>query len=596
MSVPAPSPTRVIALAAERPGFRLTVSEPLALDCGVSFGPYTIAYQTYGTLNADRSNAILVCHALTGDQYAAEPHPITGKPGWWETMVGPGKVLDTERYYLICANVLGGCMGSSGPMEVNPETGKPWGLSFPVITIADMVRAQQRLIDHLGIDSLFCVIGGSMGGMQVLQWAAAFPERVFAAVPIATAARHSAQNIAFHEVGRQAIMADPNWCGGNYLELGQRPERGLAVARMAAHITYLSEPALHRKFGRNLQNRQAVTYGFDADFQVENYLRHQGISFVERFDANSYLYGGGAWRRARQCLPRHEDAVLLHLLHQRLALSDGREPRHRACAQRGRRQCQLRRDRDRQGPRRLPARRARALRHLARLPRRLRAPSRIAHAMSADGSIGTAAGARLLRGDLRIVADMVEPGARVLDVGCGDGELLAYLTQHKGVDGRGMELSQSGVNAGVRHGLSVIQGDADHDLQDYPSDAFDYVVLSQTLQATHQPRQVIEHLVRIGRRAIVSFPNFGHWRIRLRLLWHGRMPVTPVLSHPWYETPNIHLCTILDFIALCEELGVVIERSVALDRAGLPYRLNPRGTLANLLAEQALFLLSRSRR
>jgi methionine biosynthesis protein MetW len=213
--------------------------------------------------------------------------------------------------------------------------------------------------------------------------------------------------------------------------------------------------------------------------------------------------------------------------------------------------------------------------------------------MSADGSIGTAAGARLLRGDLRIVADMVEPGARVLDVGCGDGELLAYLTQHKGVDGRGMELSQSGVNAGVRHGLSVIQGDADHDLQDYPSDAFDYVVLSQTLQATHQPRQVIEHLVRIGRRAIVSFPNFGHWRIRLRLLWHGRMPVTPVLSHPWYETPNIHLCTILDFIALCEELGVVIERSVALDRAGLPYRLNPRGTLANLLAEQALFLLRR---
>jgi len=181
-------------------------------------------------------------------------------------------------------------MGSSGPMEVNPETGKPWGLSFPVITIADMVRAQQRLIDHLGIDSLFCVIGGSMGGMQALQWAVSFPERVFAAIPIATAARHSAQNIAFHEVGRQAIMADPDWCGGNYLEVGRRPARGLAVARMAAHITYLSEQALHRKFGRSLQNRQAVTYGFDADFQVENYLRHQGISFVERFDANSYLY------------------------------------------------------------------------------------------------------------------------------------------------------------------------------------------------------------------------------------------------------------------------------------------------------------------
>jgi methionine biosynthesis protein MetW len=217
--------------------------------------------------------------------------------------------------------------------------------------------------------------------------------------------------------------------------------------------------------------------------------------------------------------------------------------------------------------------------------------------MSADGSTPSAAAdSARLRGDLRLVAEMIEPGARVLDIGCGDGELLAYLAQHKRVDGRGMELSQSGVNAGVRHGLSVIQGDADHDLQDYPSDAFDYAVLSQTLQATHQPRQILEHLVRIGQRAIVSFPNFGHWRIRLRLLAHGRMPVTPALAQRWYDTPNIHLCTILDFVALCEELGIVIERSVTLDRAGLPYRLNARGTLANLLAEQALFLLRRTRR
>ncbi|HKF71902.1 MAG TPA: homoserine O-acetyltransferase, partial [Stellaceae bacterium] len=253
-------------------------------------GPYTIAYQTYGKLNAARSNAILICHALSGDQYVAEPHPVTGKPGWWSTLVGPGKVLDTDRYFLIGSNVLGGCMGSSGPMEINPATGRPWGLSFPVITIADIVRAQKQLIDHLGIETLFCVTGGSMGGMQVLQWAASYPDRVFSAVPIATAARHSAQNIAFHEVGRQAIMADPEWAQGNYQELGRRPSRGLAVARMAAHITYLSEQALHRKFGRQLRNRDSVTYGFDADFEVESYLRHQGISFVDRFDANSYLY------------------------------------------------------------------------------------------------------------------------------------------------------------------------------------------------------------------------------------------------------------------------------------------------------------------
>jgi homoserine O-acetyltransferase len=272
------------------PGHRLAVEKPLRLDCGLDFGPFTIAYQTYGKLNASRSNAILVCHALTGDQFAADPHPITGHPGWWTTLIGPGNVLDTERYFLICANVLGGCMGTTGPKEVNPATGEPWALSFPVITIRDMVRAQKLLIDHLGIESLFCVIGGSMGAMQVLEWVASYPEAVFAAVPIAGAARHSAQNIAFHEVGRQAIMADPDWAGGRYLSLGRRPARGLAVARMAAHITYLSEAALHRKFGRNLQDRTAVTWGFDADFQVESYLRHQGSTFVDRFDANSYLY------------------------------------------------------------------------------------------------------------------------------------------------------------------------------------------------------------------------------------------------------------------------------------------------------------------
>jgi homoserine O-acetyltransferase len=272
------------------PGYRLHVEAPLRLDCGIDFGPFTIAYQTYGTLNPDRSNAILVCHALTGDQYPADPSPITGHPGWWTTLIGPGGVLDTERYFLICANVLGGCMGTTGPKDIDPATGEPWAINYPVISIRDMVRAQKLLVDHLGIETLFCVIGGSMGAMQVLEWTASYPEAVFAAVPIAGAARHSAQNIAFHEVGRQAIMADPDWAGGQYLREGRSPSRGLAVARMAAHITYLSEAALHRKFGRNLQDRNAVTWGFDADFQVESYLRHQGSTFVDRFDANSYLY------------------------------------------------------------------------------------------------------------------------------------------------------------------------------------------------------------------------------------------------------------------------------------------------------------------
>ena len=274
------------------PGHTMVLGEtvPLELVSGRRLGPFTVAYQTYGTLNAEKSNAVLICHTLSGDQYAADPHPITGKPGGWDTVIGSGLPIDTERYFVICINVLGGCMGTAGPRDINPRTGKRFGLEFPIVTITDMVVAQKLVIDRLGIDKLFCVTGGSMGAMQVLEWASRYPESVFCAIPIAGAARHSAQNIAFHEVGRQAIMADPNWHGGNYYDHTEGPHRGLAVARMAAHITYLSDSALHRKFGRELQDRTDVSYGFDADFQIESYLRHQGSTFVERFDANSYLY------------------------------------------------------------------------------------------------------------------------------------------------------------------------------------------------------------------------------------------------------------------------------------------------------------------
>ncbi len=286
-------PTDARVLEAQAPSsdtFDVGLDRPLRLDCDKLLSPYRIAYKTYGQLNAEKSNAILIAHALTMDQYVASPHPVTGKPGWWEAMVGPGKPIDTDRFFIICPNVLGGCMGSTGPASINAETGRPWGLDFPVITIGDMVDAQVPLIDHLGIDKLFCVIGGSMGGMQALEWAARHGDRVFAAVPIATAAWHSSQNIAFHEVGRQAVMADPNWAQGRYLELGVVPRNGLAVARMAAHITYLSEEALQRKFGRSLQDLATKSFSFNADFQVESYLRHQGSTFVDRFDPNSYLY------------------------------------------------------------------------------------------------------------------------------------------------------------------------------------------------------------------------------------------------------------------------------------------------------------------
>jgi homoserine O-acetyltransferase len=580
----------------------LALDAPMRLDSGAFLGPFTLAYETYGALNADKSNAILIAHALTGDQYVASEHPMTGRPGWWLTMVGPGKPIDTDRYFVISANVIGGCMGSAGPREINPETGKPWGLDFPVITINDMVRAQALLIDALGIGQLFAVIGGSMGGMQALAWASAYPERVFAAIPIATAARHSSQNIAFHEVGRQAIMADPEWAAGAYLTVGRNPARGLAVARMAAHITYLSEAALHRKFGRNLQDRSAFTYGFDADFQVESYLRHQGSTFVDRFDANSYLYitramdyfdlaaeHGGQLSNAFQAspvrfllvsftsdwlFPTPESRAIVRALttasasvsfveietdkgHDAFLLDEPElfrivEGFLDGCAeQRG------------------LAKRSPTPTHDRKAPR------------------------RGIRQDLKLIADMIAPTTTALDVGSGDGTLLEYLVHEKGVDGRGLELDPDGVHLSLAHGLAVIQGDANTDLADYADGAFDYVILSKTLQAMRDPRAVLEHLVRIGRHAIVSFENYGHWRTRLGLMLRGRTPIDPERPYRWWESPNIHPCTIADFLDLTKALGIEIEATAVLGPGNRITRTTRPGKSANLFGEQAVFLLRR---
>jgi homoserine O-acetyltransferase len=577
--------------------------QPMRLDSGAALGPFTLSYETYGRLNADKSNAILVCHALTGDQYAAGAHPVTGRPGWWSTLIGPGRPVDTDRYFVICSNVIGGCMGSSGPPEADPATGRVWGLTFPLITIGDMVRAQALLIDHLGIGRLFAVMGGSMGGMQALAWAAAYPQRVFAAIPIAAAARHSSQNIAFHEVGRQAIMADPDWAAGAYQASGRNPARGLAVARMAAHITYLSEAALHRKFGRNLQDRSAFTYGFDADFQVESYLRHQGSTFVDRFDANSYLYitramdyfdlaaeHGGQLAKAFAgspvrfllvsftsdwLFPTAESRAIVRALttasapvsfveietdkgHDAFLLDEPELFRVvggflDGCAER----CGL------------------GGRGAAPSERRLHTPR------------------RGIRADLKLIADMVRPGSRALDVGSGDGQLLEYLVHDKQVDGRGLELDTDGVNISLAHGLAVIQGDANTDLADYADGAFDYVILSKTLQAMRDPAAVLAHLARIGRHAIVSFENYGHWRTRLGLAIRGRAPVDPERPYRWWESPNIHPCTITDFLDLTNALNIEIEEALVLGPAGRVARTVRPSRSANIFAEQAVFLLRR---
>lgn len=268
----------------------LEINEPFELESGKSLDGITIAYETYGKLNKDKSNAILICHALTGDAHAAGWHEGDRKPGWWEMVIGPGKILDSEKYFIICSNVLGGCKGTTGPSSINPKTKKEYGIDFPVITIKDMVDVQKALVDSFDISQLYAIIGGSMGGMQVLQWVVSYPEMMKKAVPIATTARSSPQQIAFNEVGRQAIFSDPDWNEGDYYNSGKIPKNGLSLARMIAHITYLSDESMYLKFGRNLQDKDEISYDFSMDFQVESYLHHQGESFVKRFDANSYLY------------------------------------------------------------------------------------------------------------------------------------------------------------------------------------------------------------------------------------------------------------------------------------------------------------------
>ena len=269
---------------------KIIVSKPLKLDCGKTVKDFPLAYETYGKLSENRDNAILVFHALTGDQFVAGTNPVTNKEGWWITAVGPGKAIDTNKYFVICANVIGGCMGSWGPSNKNKETDQLYGLDFPVITIKDIIKAQESLLEYLGIKKLLCATGGSMGGMQLLQFCATFPDRSFSAIPIACSASHSAQNIALNELARQAIMADPVWDNGKYFLKNTQPKNGLAVARMVGHISYLSEQGMQERFGRKLQEKADYEFNFNADFQVESYLRHQGNSFVERFDANSILY------------------------------------------------------------------------------------------------------------------------------------------------------------------------------------------------------------------------------------------------------------------------------------------------------------------
>ena len=568
-------------------GKRVVVAqdEPMRLDSGATLGPITIAYETFGTLNAERSNAILICHALTGDQFVIGKNPVTGRSGWWPSMVGPGKPVDTDKYFVICPNLLGGCMGSTGPQEINPKTGKAYGLDFPVITVGDMVRAQKLLIDHLQIDTLFAIVGPSIGGMQALQWATTYPDCVGAVLLIATSPRKSAQNIALHEVGRQAILNDPEWRQGQYAAHGTRPAVGLSVARMSAHITYLSKNAMEQKFGRNLQDRDAPRYGFDAEFQVESYLRHQGSAFVERFDANSYLYitrstdyfdlaeqfGGDLSRAFADSKSRF--LVIAFSSDWLFPPEDSREmvvALNMAGADVSFAEIETDKGHDA---------------FLLDEPEFYDIAARFLEGCAAPRQ------AIDIRGDLKLIADLIEPGSRVLDVGSGDGSLLAYLTATRNVSGKGLEISRAGVRDSVAQGLSVIHGDANRDLRYFTPGSFDYAVLSRTLQSVQNPRAVLEQLIRISRKAIVSFDNFGYWRTRRSVLLKGRNPIYGSGSG-WWESDIIHPFTISDFLDLTTSLNIHVERALMLDSKGCVLSSGKVPFLANLTAAEAVFLLS----
>jgi homoserine O-acetyltransferase len=565
----------------------------LMLDCGITLMDVEVAYETYGTLNADRTNAILVLHAFSGDAHAAGISRDSGQPGWWASMIGPGLAFDTDRYFVISSNVLGGCRGTTGPGSFDPATQERYAMRFPVITIGDMVRLQKELIDHLGIERLLAVAGGSMGGMQALEWTVAFPDRVAAAIPIAATARHSAQQIAFNEVGRQAIMADPDWNEGNYYD-AKPPARGLAVARMVGHITYMSDASMREKFGRRLRDKDAFGFDFSADFEVESYLRYRGSQFVNRFDANSYLYitkamdyfdlaagrGGLACafeRTSARFLVLSFTSDWLYPTYQSLETLSALRRRNIDAAF-----CEL----------------TSTYGHDAFLLEAKEQSDMISGFLDSvyrdvqSGEVPTPATRRenasvsqVIRNrfDYAMIAEIVEPGSRVLDLGCGEGELLAWLGERKQVNGRGVEIDPNKVRRAIARGVSVYQSDIDHGLTDYPDGSFDFVILSQTLQETRYPMRVLREMLRVGRHVIVTFPNFGHWTTRVSHLFSGRSPKTKLFPYEWQESPNLHFLTIHDFIELCREQNWIVERQIFV-RGN---RTVP--VLPNLLAEVAVF-------
>jgi homoserine O-acetyltransferase len=576
--------------------------QPLTLKCGKKLAPIDVAYETYGQLNEAADNAILICHALSGNAHVAGYNSAEEKkPGWWDVMVGPGKGIDTNQYFVICSNFLGGCSGTTGPCSINPATGKPYGLEFPIITIADMVKVQKLLLDKLGIKQLLAVIGGSIGGMQVLQWAIEYPEFVKAALPIATTTHLGAQSIAFDAVGRNAILADANFANGQYQDK-EGPDKGLAIARMIGHITYLSEQGMRQKFGRELKDAKQYSYDFNSEFAVETYLEYQGQTFVERFDANSYLYitkaadyfdlqkEYGSLQKAFENV--NSRFLIVSFASDWLFTPEQSKAMVDALAA-NRKDVSYFNFESSYG-------------HDAFL---LESPALGAFLCcflkATSGSVGQklscscikrnmrtlsqAEQAHWARADYELIESLIEPDSNVLDVGCGDGQLLTNLVRDKNVKGEGIELDQNLVLDCICRRMPVIQQDVQQGLSYYADKAFDYVILSQTVQTLKEPQKVFEELLRVGKKVIVSFPNFAHWQCRMQLFFRGTAPVTKLLPFGWDDSPNIHFLSLKDFDRFCRELGINVEKKIPLAKT----RFSPVKVAPNLLAEQAIYVTSK---
>jgi homoserine O-acetyltransferase len=575
---------------------------PLRLQCGKTIAPIDVAYEAYGEPNEAADNIVLICHALSGSANAAGYHdPDNKKPGWWDIMIGPGKGIDTRKYLVICPNFLGSYYGTTGPSSINPATGRPYGPDFPMITIADMVKVQKLLLDKLGIKQLLAVVGGSMGGMQVLQWTIEYPEFVKAAIVIATTTHLGPQAIAFDAVGRNAILADRRFAEGQYYQ-GRGPDQGLAIARMIGHITYLSEQGMREKFGRQLQRSNQYSYDFDSEFAIETYLDHQGQSFVERFDANSYLYITKAMDYFD--LPREYGSLEAAFARTQARFLVGSftsdwlftpaqaEDIVNALVANGKdvSYCNVRSPYGHDAFLLEPETLGQLIsgfldRTHDRITNRL---SYVRRDLVRPQGLNIQTGTRT-RVDYELIESLIEPQSTVLDIGCGDGELLAGLTHDKNIKGKGIEVDQQMVVLCVQRGLSIIQYDVERGLASYRPKSFDYVILSQTLQTLKDPRKVFLELLRVGKKVIVSFPNFACWRCRLQLAAAGRAPVTAQLPFRWYDSPNIHFLSLKDFDRFCRELGATIHKKIPLIKTSVsPVKFAP-----NLFAEQAVYVTSK---